>query len=214
MGGVPVGARPAWLGRASTSHPLCRAGSGRPPRPTDRQGLSRPGRATRMRPHQWHHISAADARSLETDIRERIPALGRGRRGQAGGPMTDLVRDRILAEALIDIPQTGFSQETLANAASRAGISRREVNDAFPNGPADLVEAFSHWADRQMTDKLAVEPEEAHLRDRIAAAVRARIEALNPHKEATRRAAAFLALPHNAPLGAKLMMRSVDAMWR
>jgi len=128
--------------------------------------------------------------------------------------MTDLVRDRILAEALIDIPQTGFSQETLANAASRAGISRREVNDAFPNGPADLVEAFSHWADRQMTDKLAVEPEEAHLRDRIAAAVRARIEALNPHKEATRRAAAFLALPHNAPLGAKLMMRSVDAMWR
>lgn len=128
--------------------------------------------------------------------------------------MTDLVRDRILAEALPDVPHTGFSQETLANAAARAGISRRELNDAFPNGAASLAEAFSHWADAQMTDRMAAEPEEAHLKDRVAAAVRARIEILNPHKEAARRAAAFLALPHNAPLGAKLMMRTVDAMWR
>lgn len=128
--------------------------------------------------------------------------------------MTDLVRDRILAEALVDIPHTGFSQETLANASARAGVSRRELNDAFPNGASSLVEAFSHWADAQMAEKLAAEPEESHLKDRVAAAVRARIEILNPHKEAARRAAAFLALPHNAPLGAKLMMRSVDAMWR
>jgi ubiquinone biosynthesis protein COQ9 len=127
--------------------------------------------------------------------------------------MSDPVRERVLSEALTDIPQTGFSQETLVAAASRAGISRRELNDAFPNGPATLVEAFSHWADRLMSEKLAAEPEQAHLRERIAAAVRTRIEILNPHKEAARRAAAFLALPHNAPLGAKLMMRSVDAMW-
>ena len=128
--------------------------------------------------------------------------------------MSDLVRERVLRESLTDIPQTGFSQETLAAAASRAGISRRELNDAFPNGPATLVEAFSNWADRLMAEKMAAEPEQAHLRERIAAAVRTRIEVLNPHKGAARRAAAFLALPHNAPLGAKLMMRSVDAMWR
>jgi len=35
-----------------------------------------------------------------------------------------------------------------------------------------------------------------------------------PHREAARRAAAFLALPQNAPLGAKLMFETVDAMWR
>lgn len=128
--------------------------------------------------------------------------------------MTDLVRDRILEEALPDIPHSGFSLETLANAAARAGISRREMNDAFPNGAASLVEAFSHWADRQMASQLAAEPEEAHVRDRVAAAVRARIEVLKPHKEAARRAAGFVALPHNSPLGAKLMMRTVDAIWR
>lgn len=128
--------------------------------------------------------------------------------------MTDLVRDRILAEALGDVPETGFSQETLHNAAARAGVSRRELNDAFPDGPGTLVEAFSLWADRLMAETVAAEPEEAHLRDRVAAAVRTRIEVLNPHKEAARRAAAFLALPHNTPLGAKLMMRTVDALWR
>jgi ubiquinone biosynthesis protein COQ9 len=37
---------------------------------------------------------------------------------------------------------------------------------------------------------------------------------LAPHKEAARRASAFLALPQNAALAAKLLFRSVDAMWR
>ena len=45
-------------------------------------------------------------------------------------------------------------------------------------------------------------------------AVRARIEALDPHKEAARRAASFLALPQHAALGTRLMAKSVDAMWR
>ena len=108
--------------------------------------------------------------------------------------MTDLVRDRILAEALDEIPQIGFSQETLQNAASRAGISRRELNDAFPEGPATLVEAFSHWADRLMAERVAAEPEQAHLRERVAGAVRARIEVLNPHKEGARRASISVSL--------------------
>ena len=55
---------------------------------------------------------------------------------------------------------------------------------------------------------------EARVRDRISLAVRARLEAMAPHREAARRAAAFLALPQNAPLAAKLMFDTVDAMWR
>ena len=52
------------------------------------------------------------------------------------------------------------------------------------------------------------------MRDRLTAAVRARIEVLAPHRQAARRAAAFLAIPQNAPLAARLTMKSVDAMWR
>mgnify|MGYP001556687293 FL=1 len=52
------------------------------------------------------------------------------------------------------------------------------------------------------------------IRERLAAAVKARLAVLKPNKEAARRAAAALSLPMNAALGAKLMYGTVDAMWR
>ena len=52
------------------------------------------------------------------------------------------------------------------------------------------------------------------IRERIATAVKTRLAVLKPHKEAARRAAAFLSLPMHAALGAKLVYRTVDAMWR
>jgi len=128
--------------------------------------------------------------------------------------MTDPVRERILLEALSEIPVTGFSDVTLSEAAARAGISKRELQDAFPQGPASLAEAFSHWADARMLDVLGKHEPEQRMRDRIASAARARIEVLIPHKEAARRTAAFLTQPQNAVLAARLTMRTVDAMWR
>jgi ubiquinone biosynthesis protein COQ9 len=127
--------------------------------------------------------------------------------------MSDFVRDRVLMEALADVPNKGFSDAVLAGAAEKAGIGKREMLDAFPRGPESLVDAFSHWADTQMTAAMANSTSE-RLRDRVKNAVKARIEALIPHKEAARRAIAFLALPQHAPLAARLTMRSVDQMWR
>jgi ubiquinone biosynthesis protein COQ9 len=128
--------------------------------------------------------------------------------------MSDIVRDRVLDEALPEIPLSGFSQATLDAAATKAGIANRELQDAFPKGPASLVEAFSHWADKRMAESLAAAPPGPRIRDRVTSAVKARIELLAPHRQAARRAAAFLAAPQNAPLAARLMMKSVDAMWR
>ena len=127
--------------------------------------------------------------------------------------MSEDLRERILAEALPQIPKTGISEATLQAAGAKAGIKSAELKAAFPNGPASLAEAFSHWADARMEERVrGTQPE--RLRDRVSNAVRARIEVLVLHKEAARRASAFLALPQNAPLAAKLMMRSVDRMWR
>ena len=128
--------------------------------------------------------------------------------------MSDPVREQVLMEALAEIPQSGFSESTLAAAAARAGVAKRELQDAFPKGAASLVEAFSDWADRRMTEIMATGEPEQRLRDRVASAVRNRIEVLAPHKETARRAAGFLAAPQHAALAARLMMRSVDAMWR
>ena len=127
--------------------------------------------------------------------------------------MSDSSRDRVLMEALGEVPNKGFSDAILTAAAERAGVGKREMLDAFPRGPESLVEAFSHWADAQMAAAMATGTAE-RVRDRLRNAVKARIEVLVPYKEATRRAVAFLALPQHAPLGARLTMRSVDQMWR
>ena len=127
--------------------------------------------------------------------------------------MSDTVRDRVMAEALPEIPKTGISDVTLSNAAEKAGVTKRQLADSFPKGPASLVESFSHWADRRMEEVLAARGKQ-RMRERIAGAVKARIEAMAPHKETVRHMTGFLAQPQHAALGAKLMMQSVDAMWR
>ena len=127
--------------------------------------------------------------------------------------MTQELRDTILVEALNEIPFTGISEATLGAAAERTGVSETELAALFPRGPADLVKAFSHWADAQMQQRMALDAPEK-IRARITKAVRTRIEALAPHKEAARQAASFLAVPTHAPMAAQLVLDTVDAMWR
>jgi len=127
--------------------------------------------------------------------------------------MSTRVRDAILPHALAEIAQYGFSDAALKAAAGKAGVNPTELRAAFPNGGASLVEAFSHWADERMAERMLEDPPE-RTRDRVTQAVKTRLDVLAPHKDAARRAAAFLALPQNAPLAATLMMRSVDLMWR
>ena len=127
--------------------------------------------------------------------------------------MSEMVREKVLLEALNDIAQSGFTDAVLSAAAERAGVTKRELMDSFPHGPASLVEAFSHWADTRMVETMKSSSAE-RMRDRVKTAVRARIEALIPYKQAAQRAAAHLALPQNAALAARLTLRSVDLMWR
>jgi ubiquinone biosynthesis protein COQ9 len=127
--------------------------------------------------------------------------------------MTTRVRDAILPHALAEISEHGFSDAGLKAAAEKVGVNSTELKAAFPNGGASLVEAFSHWADERMAERLLEDPPE-RTRDRVTHAVKARLDVMAPYKDAARRAAAFLALPQNAPLAANLMMRSVDLMWR
>jgi ubiquinone biosynthesis protein COQ9 len=51
------------------------------------------------------------------------------------------------------------------------------------------------------------------IRERVAAAVRLRLEAVADHREAVRRGMAFFALPPNGPLGLSCLYRTVDAVW-
>jgi len=121
----------------------------------------------------------------------------------------------VLDAALPHVPFDGFTDKVLAEAAAEAGLDKIMIARLFPEGPLSLVEAFSDSIDAEMELRLAkLKLAQMKIRDRIRTAVLARLELLAAHKEAARRAAAFLTLPPHAAMGAKLLYRTVDTIWR
>jgi ubiquinone biosynthesis protein COQ9 len=123
------------------------------------------------------------------------------------------LKSKVLFAALPHAAFDGFTDGVLQKAGAEAGVSKAELARLFEDGPISLVEYYSDWADTNMVAQLG-DLKALKMRERIAVAVKARLAALKPHKEAARRAAALLSLPMHASLGAKLVYRTVDAMWR
>jgi ubiquinone biosynthesis protein COQ9 len=125
------------------------------------------------------------------------------------------LRETLMLAALPHVAFDGWGAAALAAAAQDAGMPAADVARLFPGGAADAVALFSDWADARMVAAMrAAEPGALRLHERVALGIRARLAALGPHREAARRAASFLALPTNAPLAARLLYRTVDAIWR
>jgi len=123
-------------------------------------------------------------------------------------------KDALLLATLANVPFDGWSVASLRAGARAAGMDEARASALFPGGAAEMVEWFSDWADRAMLEDLAsIDLAAMKVRERVAEGVRARLAALLPHREAARRALAMLAQPQNAPLGLKLIYRTVDAIW-
>lgn len=145
----------------------------------------------------------------------RKKAAPKGETPEAGPQDDAALREAVLMAALPHAAFDGFTDSVLDKAGKDAGVSKADVTRLFESGPLALVEFYSAWADAQMEKALAAQDLKAlKIRERIASAVKARLTALRPHKEAARRAAAMLSLPMHAALGAKLVYQTVDAMWR
>lgn len=120
----------------------------------------------------------------------------------------------ILRTALAHVPFDGWTARTLELAVSDAGFEPSLGLRAFPGGAVELLSFFIAEADRQMLEALEQRDlKRLKIRERIALAIRLRLEAEAPHKEAVRRALALLALPQNAPLALKSLYRTVDSIW-
>jgi ubiquinone biosynthesis protein COQ9 len=128
--------------------------------------------------------------------------------------MSEGDRDALLLALLPDVPFDGWSHHAMRQAGKRLGLSMAEAEARFPGGARDLAAGFSRWADRQMLERLEHRDLAAmKIHERVAAGVTARLDVLAPYREAVRRAFAILALPHNAPLAARLLYETVDAIW-
>jgi len=118
------------------------------------------------------------------------------------------MNDAVLDVVLRHVPFDGWTRRALEAAAPDPVAFDRE----FPNGVADAVRAFSDRADAAMVKALAKHLPE-RTRDRVALAVRARLEYLAPHREAARRLTAWFALPGHHVVAARCLYRTVDSIW-
>jgi ubiquinone biosynthesis protein COQ9 len=126
----------------------------------------------------------------------------------------DAVRTRIVDAALPHVPFDGWNAETLALAARDAGLDKVMALRVFPGGPVDAIRHWSELTDRRMV-AACEEPgfAQKRTRDKVAHAVRVRLELVGAHREAVRRALAVLASPLAGGLSARLVWRTVDAIW-
>lgn len=126
--------------------------------------------------------------------------------------MTDDAKDRVLDAALMHVPFDGWSGGTLRAAATDAGVDAGLARALFPRGGVDLALAYHARGDAAMVARLQdMDLTALRFRDRIAAAVRARLEVAD--QELVRRGTTLFALPMHAADGAKAIWGTADKIW-
>ena len=127
---------------------------------------------------------------------------------------TAQLRDTLIEAALPHVPFDGWTITALRHGAADAGLDVAKAMHAFPGGSRDMVAHLSALSDRRMLAALErMDLPSMGVTERVRTAVRLRLEQAEPHREAIRRSIAFLAMPQNTLLGAKLLHRTVDAIW-
>lgn len=125
----------------------------------------------------------------------------------------DHMEQAVLDAALKRAPTLGWNSRMVRAACADCGLSLGDQELLLPNGARDLAVLLSRRHDARALETLAATPA-MKIRERIAAAVSARMEAGAADLEATRRCAAFLALPPQTDLALRLAWDSADVLWR
>ncbi|MDO6591311.1 COQ9 family protein [Loktanella sp. D2R18] len=122
-------------------------------------------------------------------------------------PTKAALLDAILPHVAFD----GWSPVALSLAAKEIGLD--DPLTICPRGAVDLAIAFHQQGDAAMVAALAqTDMSDMRFRDKVAAAIRLRIAAVDD-KEAVRRGTTLFAMPHMAADGTKLIWGTVDAIW-
>lgn len=124
----------------------------------------------------------------------------------------DELKTKVLDAALAHVPFDGWSERTFQAALAETGVSPGLARSLFPRGGVDLALAYHHRGDDEMVAKLqASDLGSQRFRDRIATAVRARLELAD--RELVRRGTTLFSLPHHAADGARAIWGTADRIW-
>ncbi len=127
--------------------------------------------------------------------------------------MTDPRRATLLDAIMPHVPFDGWTPEAFAAAAADADMTLADAKTVCPRGAVDLAIAFHLEGDAQMVTAIKeADLSEMRFRDKVAFAIRARLDAVDD-KEAVRRGSTLFALPIYGADGAKLIWGTADAIW-
>lgn len=129
------------------------------------------------------------------------------------GPDRD-ARDSALDAILPLVPLYGWQSGAITEGLRDIGMAPEDAEWMFPRGAISAIEAWIDLADRRM-EAAAATADLAGLRvhERVRLLIKLRLEAAEPHRDALRAALSLLALPWHAPIAARSLARSVNAIW-
>jgi len=129
-------------------------------------------------------------------------------------PETIDVKDSLLDAALLHVPFDGWTQASFDAAVVDTGVEPALARALCPRGAVDLALAFHERGDSAMLETIAGADFQAmRFRDRIAAAVRFRLEAVED-KELVRRGVTLFSLPQYAADGAGAIWGTCGLIWQ
>jgi ubiquinone biosynthesis protein COQ9 len=129
-------------------------------------------------------------------------------------PMMDIEDLAALETMLPHVPLFGWTRRALFEGLREAGRDTSEADWRFPGGAPDMIELFFA---RALTQAVAAAvpqvASEIRLTKRVRAIVSSLLGELGAHKDAVRRAIAWLVLPLNARRSAAIVSRLVNGIW-
>ncbi|MCR9269029.1 MAG: COQ9 family protein [Hyphomonadaceae bacterium] len=127
---------------------------------------------------------------------------------------SEKLRDRWLEALLPLVPEKGWTPINARRAARDAGLDDGERALAAPGGVTDLIDHFFERATDAMLESLSTRDlDSLRTHERVAAGLRAWLDALELNKEAVRKAAGHGLLPWGAGAAAKRVWAIADAIW-
>lgn len=124
----------------------------------------------------------------------------------------DKIKKQVIKRALVHVPFDGWSQDVLDRSAIEEGLDSSYGWRLFPSGPIEAISYWSELLDQEMLHTLPL-PETLRVREKVTLAVKTRLSLLIPYREAARRTATFLSLPHHMGRGTRLLYGTVNKIW-
>jgi ubiquinone biosynthesis protein COQ9 len=121
----------------------------------------------------------------------------------------------IIEAVAAHVPFDGWSEKSLQTALTDLDLDPGIARLAFPDGIREMVDAYLRTIDEAMMAALeGVDPQSLPIRERIATAVRTRLELHQGEQPLVERTVSYLALPINAGLSLSSLWRTADLIWR